>query len=141
MSMRAVAEAVSPFACHRLVEALDLAVGAWRPRLRAEMPDPVPPEQLAQLRCVAGDDPAYVAGQLGHKDPTFTLRVYAQAVKHREKLTLKEREAFDRAVEWAQMGTPAQFTVPSTAMSGELENEKPAVSSGFSEWAVLGSNQ
>jgi len=96
---------------------------------------------FATLRCVAGDDPAYVAGQLGHEDPTFTLRVYAQAVKHREKLTLKEREAFDRAVEWAQMGTNAQITVPSTAMSGELENEKPAVSSGFSEWAVLGSNQ
>jgi len=43
----------------------------------------------------------YVASQLGHEDPTFTLRVYAQVVKHRERLTLNERQAFDRAVEWA----------------------------------------
>jgi integrase len=58
----------------------------------------------ASLRCVSGDDPVYVADQLGHTDPNFTLRVYAQAVRHRSKLTAVEREAFDRAVDWARMG-------------------------------------
>jgi len=36
---------------------------------------------------ICGDDPVYVAEQLGHTDPNFTLRVYAQAVRHRSKLT------------------------------------------------------
>ncbi len=31
---------------------------------------------FASLRTAAGDDPVYVAGQLGHEDPTFTLKVY-----------------------------------------------------------------
>ncbi len=61
----------------------------------------------ASLRCVCGDDPVYVASQLGHTDPSFTLRVYAQAVKHRSKLTPAEREAFDEAVIWAQLGADA----------------------------------
>jgi hypothetical protein len=46
----------------------------------------------------------YVGSQLGHEDPIFTLRVYAQVVKHRERLTAKEQEAFERTVEWAQNG-------------------------------------
>lgn len=61
----------------------------------------------ASLRCVCGDDPVYVASQLGHTDPSFTLRVHAQAVKHRSKLTPAEREAFDEAVIWAQLGADA----------------------------------
>ena len=63
----------------------------------------------ASLRCVCGDDPVYVASQLGHTDPTFTLRVYAQAVRHRSKLTPAEREAFDRAVDWAYLGAAPAF--------------------------------
>ena len=56
---------------------------------------------------MCGDDPVYVASQLGHTDPSFTLRVYAQAVRHRSKLTPAEREAFDEAVIWAQLGADA----------------------------------
>jgi integrase len=59
----------------------------------------------ASLRSAVGDDPAYTASQLGHEDPAFTLRVYTQAVKRRDRLTGAELEAFDRAVQWAQMGT------------------------------------
>ena len=55
----------------------------------------------ASLRCAVGDDPAYTASQLGHEDPTFTLRVYTHAVKRRDRLSGNEREAFDRAVDWA----------------------------------------
>lgn len=56
----------------------------------------------------------YVSSQIGHEDPTFTLKVYAQVVKHRERLTAKERQAFERAVEWARMGTNEPLTVPET---------------------------
>jgi integrase len=56
----------------------------------------------ASLRVAGGDDPVYTAAQLGHEDPTFTIRVYAQAVKRRERLTATERKQYDLAVEWAQ---------------------------------------
>lgn len=59
----------------------------------------------ASLRCACGDDIRYAADQLGHEDPRFTLRVYAQATKRRERLARPQREAFDRAIEWALMGT------------------------------------
>jgi hypothetical protein len=59
----------------------------------------------ASLRCALGDDVSYTANQLGHTDAGFTLRTYTQAVRRREKLTKAERIEFDRAVEWARMGT------------------------------------
>jgi hypothetical protein len=34
------------------------------------------------------------------------------ATKRRQRLTGTHREAFDRALEWAQMGTSADYTVP-----------------------------
>jgi len=61
----------------------------------------------ASLRVAAGDDPVYVSGQLGHADHEFTLNVYAQVVKHRERLTAAERAQYARAVEWASMAAPA----------------------------------
>jgi integrase len=59
----------------------------------------------ASLRCACGDDVAYAAAQLGHEDARFTLRVYAQAVKRRERLSGAHLRAFDRAIHWARMGT------------------------------------
>ena len=66
----------------------------------------------ATLRTLVGDDPVYVASQLGHTDPTFSLRVYAQAVTHRERLTAAERKQFEKALEWARMGTNEAIEVP-----------------------------
>ena len=60
----------------------------------------------ASLRAAVGDHPVYIAEQLGHEDPGFTFRVYQRAAKHREKLTGAYLEAFDRALEWATIGTP-----------------------------------
>ena len=57
---------------------------------------------FAALRCVAGDDPAYMAAQIGHEDAAFTLRVYTHAVKRRERLSGAELHEFNRALEWAQ---------------------------------------
>jgi integrase len=66
----------------------------------------------ASLRCACGDDVRYAADQLGHEDPRFTLKVYAQATKRRDRLTSPHRRAYDRAIEWALMGTSDTFVVP-----------------------------
>lgn len=59
----------------------------------------------ASLRCACGDDVAYTSAWLGHTDPRFTLKVYAQATKRRERLSGPHLRAYDRAIQWAQMGT------------------------------------
>jgi integrase len=59
----------------------------------------------ASLRGACGDDVRYTAAQLGHEDPRFTLRVYAQATKRRKRLSGPHLRAYDRAIEWPQMGT------------------------------------
>ncbi|HEY2603449.1 MAG TPA: tyrosine-type recombinase/integrase, partial [Thermoleophilaceae bacterium] len=53
--------------------------------------DPLPrltPHSLRRsftsLLFALGRDPVYVMGQLGHTDPSFTLRVYARAMRLRE---------------------------------------------------------
>jgi integrase len=67
----------------------------------------------ASLRCACGDDDVrYTADQLGHEDPRFTLRVYAQATKRRDRLARPVRDAYDAAIEWALMGAGTDFEVP-----------------------------
>jgi integrase len=63
----------------------------------------------ASLRCACRDDVAYTSAQIGHTDPRFTLRVYTQATKRRERLSGPHLRAFDRAIEWAQMGTNGEL--------------------------------
>lgn len=59
----------------------------------------------ASLRAALRDDPVYIAEQLGHRDARFTFRVYQRAAKRRERLSGEHLVAFDRALDWAQMGT------------------------------------
>jgi integrase len=66
----------------------------------------------ASLRCACGDDVRYAADQLGHEDPRFTLRVYAQATKRRDRLSGPHLRAYDSALEWARMGTSDAMTLP-----------------------------
>lgn len=66
----------------------------------------------ASLRCACGDDVRYTADHLGHEDPRFTLRVYAQATKRRDRLAKPQRDAYDATIEWAQMGTSEPLSVP-----------------------------
>jgi integrase len=73
---------------------------------------------FATLRTAAGDDPVYIAAQIGHEDVTFTLNVYAQSVKHRQRLTDVEREQYEIALEWARMGTSVPIGLPSAAETG-----------------------
>ena len=69
----------------------------------------------ASLRCAAGDDVAYTSSQIGHEDAGFTLKVYTYAVKRRQRLSGAELEQFERALEWALMGTIAPIPVVSVA--------------------------
>ncbi|HEX5762687.1 MAG TPA: tyrosine-type recombinase/integrase [Solirubrobacterales bacterium] len=55
----------------------------------------------ASLRFALGDDPVYVAEQLGHTDPTFSMRVYAKAIRRRERLSGTALYEFDKALAWA----------------------------------------
>jgi integrase len=70
--------------------------------------DAVSPHSLrrtyASLRAAVRDDPVYIAEQLGHEDARFTFRVYQRAAKRRERLSGAYLEAFDRALDWAEMG-------------------------------------
>jgi integrase len=66
----------------------------------------------ASLRCACGDDVRYTADQLGHEDPRFTLAVYAKATKRRDRLSGPHLKEYDRAIEWALLGTGDALTVP-----------------------------
>jgi integrase len=89
--------------------------------------DRVSPHSLrrtyASLRAAVGDHPVYIAEQLGHEDPGFTFRVYQRAAKHREKLSGAYLEAFDRALDWAAMGSEAitspDEVIPADSRVGE----------------------
>ncbi len=59
----------------------------------------------ASLRFGAGDDPVYVAEQLGHTEATFSMKVYAKALKRRDRLSGERLKAFDKALDWAAMGS------------------------------------
>lgn len=76
---------------------------------------------FASLRFACGEDPIYVAEQDGWQDPAFPMKVYAKAVRRREKLSGDHLEAFDAAIRWARIGTKVD-AVPSegeTATSTE----------------------
>jgi hypothetical protein len=59
----------------------------------------------ASLRFALGDDPVYVAAQLGHTEPGFSMKVYASAVRRRERLIGVALREFDAALDWAAMGS------------------------------------
>jgi integrase len=88
----------------------------------------------ASLRTACGDDPVYVSRQIGHTDVRFTLNVYAQAVKRRERddrpsgMTDEERKERDRAIEWASWASEAP-SLGSTAQT-TADDELAAMASG-----------
>jgi integrase len=59
----------------------------------------------ASVRAAAGDDPVYIAEQLGHTDMALTFRLYQKAVKRRSKLSGHHLREFNRALEWAALGS------------------------------------
>jgi integrase len=76
----------------------------------------------ASLRFALGDDPVYVAAQLGHTEPGFSMKVYASAVRRRERLIGAALREFDAALEWAAMDSGEPVSV----------DQRPTVSDGQS---------
>jgi integrase len=79
----------------------------------------------ASLRAAAGDNPIYIAEQLGHEDPAFTFRVYQRAAKRRDKLEGAYAKAFDRALEWAAMGSEANASQAEAPSADSARVHKP----------------
>jgi hypothetical protein len=78
------------------------------------------------MRAALHDDPTYIAEQLGHEDPTFAISVYAKAVKRRERLSDEYRAAFDRALEWAEIGRIDAEAPERVERVGRAEAANPA---------------
>ena len=76
----------------------------------------------ASLRFALGDDPVYVANQLGHTEPGFSMKVYASAVRRRERLIGAALREFDAALEWAAMGSGGRVEaeIEPNASDGQL---------------------
>ncbi|MEX2447883.1 MAG: tyrosine-type recombinase/integrase [Solirubrobacterales bacterium] len=68
---------------------------------------------FASLRFALGDDPVYVAAQLGHTEPGFSMKVYASAVRRRERLIGVALREFDATLDWAAMGSGESVSVDS----------------------------
>lgn len=73
----------------------------------------------ASVRYALGDDPPYVAEQMGHRDGgALSMRVYASAVCRRARLEGAALEEFDRALSWAEIGpTPGVDLDPKRSTS------------------------
>lgn len=54
------------------------------------------------IRAALGDDPVWIADQVGHADRTITLNTYAKALGRRSRMTPACRKAFDQAVQTAR---------------------------------------
>jgi hypothetical protein len=80
--------------------------------------------RLSSIRAVGrerlGDDPIYIADQMGHTDPSFTFRVYQRAVKRRGRLKGAHLRAFDAALEWARMGSHGRMAPPRPQERGRI---------------------
>jgi integrase len=57
----------------------------------------------ASIRAASGDDPVYIAEQLGHTDIRVTTRYYTKAVKRRAKLSGQYLAEYERALAWAAL--------------------------------------
>ncbi len=92
--------------------------------------DRVSPHSLrrtyASMRAALRDDPVYITEQGGWTDPAFVFRVYQKAAKRRERLTGAYLEAFDRALDWAAMGSGAVTSLPEAPSRESVVGEETA---------------
>jgi integrase len=86
----------------------------------------------ASLRFALGDDPVYVAAQLGHTEPGFSMKVYASAVRRRERLIGAALREFDAALDWAAMGSGEPVSVESQPNANDGQSPETAQQSLFS---------
>jgi integrase len=128
-----------------LAQRLKAAIGTANERLDALGIEPiserVTPYSLrrtyASLRFALGDDPVYVAEQMGHADAgRLAANLYAKAVKRRSKLSGVYLAEFDRALAWAALpGTSTAVEVDWAATGSESEIEQSGRSAVRSDLA------
>jgi integrase len=87
---------------------------------------------FASLRFALGDDPVYVAAQLGHTEPGFSMKVYASAVRRRERLIGVALREFDAALEWAALGSGEPISVDPEPTASDGQSPEVAQQSLFS---------
>jgi integrase len=79
------------------------------------LPDRLTPHKLrhtfASLLVALGVDPGAVMDQLGHTDPTFTLRVYRHGMR-RDQASRDGLRVLVGGADWAPMGTSGNFDAP-----------------------------
>lgn len=84
----------------------------------------------ASVRYALGDDPVYIAEQIGHDDSgELSMRVYARAIKRRGRLNGVHLIEYDKALEWAQMGTSGADAVTLGERAEEPQTPDPALES------------
>jgi integrase len=83
----------------------------------------------ASMRAALRDDPVYIAEQLGHRDSSFTFSMYQRAAKRREKLTGDLLGAYDRALDWARMGTESTSSPSPTVEPFPTRTQETALES------------
>src|SRR5215207_5600104 len=93
---------------------------------------PVYRSAYASLRAASGDDPVYVAEQLGHTDPRFTLTVYTKAVKRRAKLSVEYLAESERALAWAALATSERAEPGRILRRGGARAPRASLGSGLS---------
>ena len=73
---------------------------------------------FASVLVMLGEDPAHVMGQLGHTDPAFTLRIYADAMLDTVRAWVPARDnPFQRSSPPTfdgSAGTPSRSADPAT---------------------------
>jgi hypothetical protein len=85
---------------------------------------------LAALLVALGEDPRYVMGQLGHTDPKFTLRLYAQEM-HRHEGHRDRLRALVEGADWAPMGTKRESEGAGAHSAERVEHEETPRMQGF----------
>jgi integrase len=85
----------------------------------------------ASLRFALGDDPVYVAAQLGHTEPGFSMKVYASAVRRRERLIGVALREFDAALDWAALGSGEPASIDSEPGASDGRTPETAQQSLF----------
>lgn len=81
------------------------------------------------LRAACGDNPVYIAEQAGHADIRITYRIYQRAAKRRDKLSGATLREFDRALEWARMGTKGTEAITGPDNSNVVQEAEMALQS------------
>jgi integrase len=61
---------------------------------------------FASLRFAAGEDLTYVVEQGGWTDAAFAIRVYAKAIRRRQRLSGAQLVEYDAAIGWAALDSP-----------------------------------